>query len=39
MILKDKVAVVAGASASIGRELALEFSRYEANVVCTARPR
>ena len=37
MILKDKVAVVTGGSASIGRELALEFSRYVANVVCAAR--
>ncbi len=37
MILKDKVAVVTGASAGVGRELAREFARQGARVVCTAR--
>ena len=37
MELKGKVAVVTGASAGVGRELALEFARHGAKVVCAAR--
>ena len=37
MDLKGKVAVVTGASVSVGRELALEFARQGAKVVCAAR--
>jgi len=37
MDLKDKVAVVTGASAGVGRELAREFARQGAKVVCAAR--
>ena len=37
MNLKDKVAVVTGASAGVGRELAREFARQGARVVCAAR--
>jgi NAD(P)-dependent dehydrogenase (short-subunit alcohol dehydrogenase family) len=37
MDLKGKVAVVTGASASVGREFALEFARQGARVVCAAR--
>ena len=37
MFLKDKVAVVTGASVSVGRELAREFARQGAKVVCAAR--
>ena len=37
MNLKDKVAVVTGASAGVGRELAREFARQGAKVVCAAR--
>ena len=37
MKMKDKVAVVTGASAGVGRELAREFARQGASVVCTAR--
>jgi len=37
MELKDKVAVVTGASAGVGRELAREFARQGAKVVCAAR--
>jgi NAD(P)-dependent dehydrogenase (short-subunit alcohol dehydrogenase family) len=37
MELKGKVAVVTGASVSVGREFALEFARQGANVVCVAR--
>jgi NAD(P)-dependent dehydrogenase (short-subunit alcohol dehydrogenase family) len=37
MDLKGKVAVVTGASAGVGRELALEFARQGAKVVCAAR--
>ena len=36
MNLKDKVAVVTGASAGVGRELAREFARQGAKVVCAA---
>jgi len=37
MNLKDKVAVVTGASVGVGRELAREFARQGARVVCAAR--
>ncbi len=37
MDLKGKVAVVTGASAGVGRELAREFARNGARVVCAAR--
>ena len=37
MNLKGKVAVVTGASAGVGRELAREFARQGAKVVCAAR--
>lgn len=37
MDLKHKVAIVSVASAGIGRELAREFTRHEARVVCAAR--
>lgn len=37
MNLQDKVAVVTGASAGVGRELAREFARQGARVVCAAR--
>jgi 3-oxoacyl-[acyl-carrier protein] reductase len=37
MDLKGKVAVVTGASAGVGRELAREFARHGARVVCAAR--
>ena len=37
MNLKGKVAVVTGASVSVGRELAREFARQGAKVVCAAR--
>lgn len=37
MDLKHKVAIVTGASAGIGRELAREFARHGAGVVCAAR--
>ena len=37
MNIKDKVAVVTGASAGVGRELACEFARQGARVVCAAR--
>ena len=37
MDLKGKVAVVTGASAGVGRELAREFARHGAKVVCAAR--
>ena len=37
MDLMGKVAVVTGASVSVGRELALEFARQGAKVVCAAR--
>ena len=33
MNLKDKIAVVTGASAGVGRELAREFARQDAKVV------
>ena len=37
MDINGKVAVVTGASAGVGRELALEFARHGAKVVCAAR--
>ena len=39
MDINGKVAVVTGASAGVGRELAREFARQGAKVVCAARRR
>jgi NAD(P)-dependent dehydrogenase (short-subunit alcohol dehydrogenase family) len=37
MELRGRTAIVTGAGSGIGRELALEFARADANVVCCGR--